>query len=160
VYLQTTMLRELVECARDDAQACRTTSVRAGPGRRLLVLHHRRPRVVALARALAEAGYTILEAADDHDARSLIDGGGPPDALLTVAGRGQPMSGLVFGRECLARLPGLRVLYVTPLPWPSAVPLVCGERRLQIPFSGADLTAALDRESSDLPAGQITTAAR
>lgn len=116
---------------------------RAPRALRLLLLHHASPRLVALADALIEAGYRLSAAAFPEEARDAIDGVDPPDVLLTSVGGGRPMPGMVFARECLAVAPGLRVLYLTPLPWPAAVPLVGGEQLLRVPFTAAELAATL-----------------
>ena len=67
------------------------------------------------------------------------------------------MPGMVFARECLAVRPHLRVLYLTPLPWSAAVPLVGGERMLRVPCTVEELAGALRAPApapAPVPAGR------
>jgi len=115
---------------------------RAPPGLRLLLLHHGIPRLAALAGVLLDEGFSLDAFADVEEARAAVDGPHPPSVLLTPPG-GRPMPGMVFARECLAVQPHLRVLYLTPLPWSAAVPLVGGERMLRVPCTVEELAGAL-----------------
>jgi len=124
---------------------------------RLLLLHHEDRRLLALVEALGDAGYRVQGAASAEEARRMIDRG-VPDALLTSAGAGVPMPGLVFARECLARFADLRVLYLTGLPWAASLPLVARERLLRLPFTADDLAAQLHHLTRPTPPARLLPA--
>lgn len=63
-------------------------------------------------RALREAGYTTMTAADGPEALAIADGSGPFDLLLADVVMPQ-MLGDELARQLLHRDPNLRVLYLT-----------------------------------------------
>ncbi len=109
----------------------------------ILLIHSNDLRLLALLAALAEAEYRVLSAADAADARTQIGARGMPDVLLLGPGCPPARSGMGFARECLAACAAVRVIYLTPLPWPDGLPLLARERWLRIPFTEPALVAAL-----------------
>jgi DNA-binding NtrC family response regulator len=112
---------------------------------RLLVLHQDRPRLQALTAALAAEGYAVTGAGCGAEAQRAIDTLGPPDALLVPAACAGPTPAMAFARQCLERYPRLVVLYLLALPRPPAMPLLCREILLPLPFTADALADALAR---------------
>jgi hypothetical protein len=110
---------------------------------RLLVVHNGDSRLAALESLLSDLGYDAVVLAGVDEGRALLDREGPPDVLVTTHHGAAARAGMVFARECLARFPNLRALYVAWLPWPSQPPLVPRERVLPAPFSAARLADAI-----------------
>jgi CheY-like chemotaxis protein len=105
-----------------------------------MIVHDGDPRLAMLEGVLADLGYHVAVAACPDEAVAAITRGPVPDVVLTIGGTGH---GTGFARECLARWPGLRALYITFVP--TAEPEAPGAREslLAAPFNAAQLEAAL-----------------
>jgi CheY-like chemotaxis protein len=109
----------------------------------LLIVHHGDPRLVALELVLNDMGYGTTVAASADEAVAAIARGPLPDVLLTAHTPNGARRGIAFARECLARWPTLRTLYVTFVPrqlpdLPSGREVV-----LAAPFNAEQLAAAI-----------------
>ena len=62
---------------------------------------------------LAEQGYTVLEAGDGASALRLLGSGIAPDLLVTDVGLPGQMNGRQLADAAIARLPDLKVLFIT-----------------------------------------------
>ncbi len=118
------------------------------PRPRLLIVHHGDGRLAALETVLSDLGYDAMLAATADDAVAAIARGPLPDVLLTtgqstVAHSNGPRRGVTFARDCLARWPALRALYVTFVP--RLLPDARGAREslLIAPFNADQLATAL-----------------
>lgn len=111
---------------------------------RLLVVHHGDRRVAALEPVLGDLGYRAIVVASGEDAIAAILRGPMPDVLITARDPSGPRRGLAFPRECLARFPALRALYIMFLPRPVPDTLVGRERVLAAPFNADQLAGALN----------------
>lgn len=113
---------------------------------RLMVLHQGDHRLAALEHVLGDLGYRCSVVATPEDALAAIARGPLPDVLLTSCSPHGPHCSSGFPRECLARWPALRALYVSFISFvPPAVPDLLGTREsaLAAPFNAAQLAAAL-----------------
>jgi CheY-like chemotaxis protein len=110
---------------------------------RLLIVHHSDRRLAALQVVLGDLGYETAVAASAEEAASLLSRGPSVDVLLTTGSAGSARRGVGFARDCLARSPSLRVLYITFVPRP--LPELPGEREalLIAPFNAEQLAGAL-----------------
>lgn len=99
---------------------------------------------LALAEALEEAGYNILEAKDGVAALQLIDELEDLRGLVTDIRMGSGADGWEVARRAREKFPSLAVVYVTGdsiAEWPSnGVPQ---STALQKPFASAELVTAL-----------------
>ncbi len=113
-------------------------------GPRLLIVHFGDRRLAALEAALVELGYEATVAATAEDALGAIARGPVPDVLLTTPAAGAgPRRGVGFARDCLARWPALRALYIDFVPRPLPEPPGPRECPLIAPFNADQLAAAL-----------------
>ena len=141
------MLRDLAS-AKTQAQAVTplgaATVLADGQKRpRLLVVHHGDPRLEALGQAVGELGYPVAAVAEWNEAISALLGVPAPDVLVTAPNPAAPLRDLAFPRECLARWPTLRALYVSFSPRLTPEALTGRERALAAPFNADQLSAAL-----------------
>jgi hypothetical protein len=147
VYLQTKMLRELGSTERRALDEPTTRmAVTASPRRerpRLMLLNHGDPRLASLQNVLGDLGYRCGVATSAEDALTAIVHGPVPDVLLSIGTSHGPHCNIAFSRECLARWPALRALYICFVP-PRLPELLAGrESVLAAPFNAAELVAAL-----------------
>jgi CheY-like chemotaxis protein len=110
---------------------------------RLLIVHHGDLRLAALEAVLGDLGYGATVAAGPDEALAAIARDPVPDVLLTAPTPGGPRRGIAFARDCLARVPGLRALYISFVPRPA--PELSGAREsvLAAPFNADQFAAAL-----------------
>jgi CheY-like chemotaxis protein len=118
----------------------------------LLIVHHGDRRLAALEVVLADLGYDTTVAATADEAVAAIARGPLPDVLLTAHTPNGARRGLAFARECLARWPTLRTLYITFVP--RGLPDMPGGREvvLAAPFNAEQLAAALAELLPAVPA--------
>jgi CheY-like chemotaxis protein len=118
----------------------------------LLIVHHGDPRLVALEVVLNDLGYATTVVASADEAVAAIARGPLPDVLLTAHTPGGARRGVAFARECLARWPTLRTLYITFVP--RGLPDLPDGREvvLAAPFNAEQLAAALAELRTPEPA--------
>ncbi len=109
----------------------------------LLIVHHGDRRLAALEHVLSDLGYGAFVAAGAEEALAAIARGPVPDVLLTEHTPGGPKRGIGFARECLARWPALRALYICFVPRADPDPPGARESVLAAPFNAEQLAAAL-----------------
>jgi signal transduction histidine kinase len=84
------------------------------PGQRTVLIVDDEPTIRMLAaEVLGELGYTVLEAGDGTAAVRVLSAGAVPDLLVTDVGLPGAMNGRQVAEAALARLPGLKVLFIT-----------------------------------------------
>jgi CheY-like chemotaxis protein len=115
----------------------------SGPSPRLLIVHNGDCRLAALEAVLSDLGYDAAMAANGEDAVAAIAHGPLPDVLLTIGQSNCPRRGLAFARDCLARWPTLRAIYVSFLPRPLPDARSAREHVLIAPFNANQLAMAL-----------------
>ena len=140
------MLRDLVT-VENQAQGGASLGAAAAAARRdrprLLIVHHGDPRLAALELVLGEFGYGAALVGTAEEAIAAIVRGPQPDVLLTARTTSSARRGFAFARECLARWPALRALYISFIPRPTPDVLAGRERVLAAPFNAEQLAAAL-----------------
>jgi len=109
----------------------------------LLIVHHGDPRLAALEGVVGDLGYTASVVAGADEAVAAMSRGPVPDVLLTAHSPAGARRGSALNRECLARCPNLRTLYITFVP--PMLQDVAGRREvvLSAPFNAGQLAAAL-----------------
>ena len=110
---------------------------------RLLIVHHGDTRLAALEQVLGDLGYGAVVVATAEEAIAAIARGPQPDVLVTTRTTGSARRGVGFARECLARWPALRALYIRFIPSPVPDVLAGRERILAAPFNAEQIAAAL-----------------
>src|ERR1700690_1358667 len=146
VYVQTQMLRELVSTERrtlDGAPPGAATVVpRDRP--RLLVMHQGDYRLRGPAHVPGGLGYRGSVLGTPEEVVAALARGPQPDVLLTACSPQGACGDLAFPRECLARWPSLRALYVCFIPQQLPNLLVGRELVLAAPFNAQELAAAVN----------------
>jgi two-component system, cell cycle sensor histidine kinase and response regulator CckA len=106
-----------------------------------------------MSRALAEAGFLIVEAADGNEAMDLLRAGVPPDAVITdVVMEG--MNGKELARRIADEFPQIPVLFTSGSTDEEIAHLGSpeeGPQFLQKPFSAADLVYSVHALINDRP---------
>ena len=126
----------------------------------LLIMHQGDLRLAALETVLCELGYGTTVAAGADEAAVAITRGPVPDVLLTTLIPGNARRGIAFVRDCLARLPTLRALYITFVPRSAPLSLGLRESVLIAPFNAEQLAEALARLwPADAPPPKATSSA-
>ncbi|SEK97975.1 His Kinase A (phospho-acceptor) domain-containing protein [Sphingomonas palmae] len=83
-------------------------------GRRTVLVVDDEPTIrMLVAEVLSEQGYTVVEAGDGASALALLASEVTPDLLVTDVGLPGQMNGRQVADAALARLPGLKVLFIT-----------------------------------------------
>jgi len=109
----------------------------------LLIVHFGDPRLAALQGVLGDLGYVATAVATPEEAIAAMQRGPLPDVLLTAHTTSSPRRGVGFARDCLARWPSLRTLYITFVPRPLAETPTRREVVLAAPFNAHQLADAL-----------------
>jgi CheY-like chemotaxis protein len=110
---------------------------------RLLVMHEGDRRLAALEDVLGDLGYRGTVAGTPEEVIAAVLRGPQPDVLLTACSRHSARRSLAFPRECLARWPALRALYICFIPQRLPELLAGRERVLAAPFNERELATAL-----------------
>jgi CheY-like chemotaxis protein len=142
------MLRDLVISETRPLQGASIGSANAAsqaghPRPRLLIVHHGDGRLAALEAVLIDLGYDATLAATGDDALAAISRGPLPDVLLTGGQPNTPRRGVAFARDCLAKWPALRAMYVTFVPRLLPDARAAREHVLIAPFNADQLATAL-----------------
>jgi CheY-like chemotaxis protein len=142
------MLRDLVISEARPSHGAPLGTADAGspagtPRPRLLIVHHGDARLAALEAVLTDLGYDAALAATTDNALAAISHGPLPDVLLTTGQTNGPHRGVAFARECLAKWPALRAVYVTFVPRPLPDARGAREHVLIAPFNADQLATAL-----------------
>jgi signal transduction histidine kinase/CheY-like chemotaxis protein len=83
-------------------------------GRRTVLVVDDEPTIrMLVTEVLVEQGYTVLEAGDGASALRLLGSGVAPDLLVTDVGLPGQMNGRQLADAAIARLPDLKVLFIT-----------------------------------------------
>jgi len=142
------MLRDLVISETRPPQAASLGTTSAGSRAeyvrpRLLIVHYSDPRLAALEAVLTDLGYGATLAATSDEALAAMSRGPLPDVLLTTVQSNAPRRGIAFARDCLAKWPALRAMYVTFVPRLLPDARCARERVLIAPFNADQFAAAL-----------------
>ena len=99
----------------EDGQATFSDLPVAQPeGQRTVLVVDDEPTIrMLVAEVLVEQGYTVVEAGDGAGAMALLSSGVTPDLLVTDVGLPGQMNGRQVADAALARLPALKVLFIT-----------------------------------------------
>lgn len=106
--------RHYGDAVEDGAAAVRTEVEAAAVGEHTVLVVDDEPTIRMLVTdILADLGYTTLEAADGAAALRVLASGARPDLLVTDVGLPGQMNGRQVADAAVARLPGLKVLFIT-----------------------------------------------
>jgi PAS domain S-box-containing protein len=121
------------------------------PGQAVLLVEDQAQVRHLLTAALERLGYSVLSASDGPSALDLVEGGADVDLLLTDVVM-PAMNGVELAERMRARLPGVRVLFMSGYTHDVAVHDAGGLSFLQKPFSLTELATAVREAIADQPA--------